>query len=157
MQMALAGHLPPVLTQGLALAAASTLGMLVLRFAFSGWRLTQNAWHAWQALLAIIGVVTVPQVLAGTFLGVQTLWPAYLSAVPGAAVALCSSCASHHCGCGPAESWDLPAGMHCRPETMALSGLRLLAPSWVHHTLHSGPVRVLCCSIPRCGRVHVRA
>ena len=83
LQMALAGHLPPMLAQGLALAAASTLAMLVLRFAFSSWRLTKSAWHAWQALLAIIGVVTVPQVLAGTFFRVQNLWPAYVSAVPG--------------------------------------------------------------------------
>jgi hypothetical protein len=58
--------------------------MVAARRAASRVRATEQAWHVWSALLGIIGLVTVPQVLAGTFFGINTMWPAYVSAVPGA-------------------------------------------------------------------------
>jgi hypothetical protein len=82
-QMAWAGQLPAVFTRPLVLAAASTIVMITLRNVAHSQPLTGKAWHAWQALLAIIGLVTVPQVLAGTFFGITSLWPAYTAAVPG--------------------------------------------------------------------------
>ena len=66
------------------MAAVATAAMVASRVLAPRMRATQQAWHAWNALLGIIGLVTVPQVLAGTFFGIDNLWPAYVSAAPGA-------------------------------------------------------------------------
>jgi hypothetical protein len=83
-QMVWAGHLPHTFAQMLSVAATATAAMVAARLLLQQSAVTENAWHAWQALLAVIGLVTVPQVLAGTFFGTQSLWPAYIAAVPGA-------------------------------------------------------------------------
>jgi hypothetical protein len=40
-------------------------------------------WRAWQALMAVIGIITVPQILWVTFTGSHSLLPGIISAVPG--------------------------------------------------------------------------
>ena len=84
MQLAWAGQLPAAWTPYLVIAAAVTTAMVAARVIAPRMRASEKAWHAWNALLGVVGLVTVPQVLAGTFFGIDNLWPAYVSAVPGA-------------------------------------------------------------------------
>jgi hypothetical protein len=81
-QVAAAGRLPAHLTP--ALVAALCLSSFVFLA-----RVTEHlpsnarAWKMWQALMAVIGIITVPQVLWGTFTGSHSLIPAALASLPG--------------------------------------------------------------------------
>jgi hypothetical protein len=89
LQIAFAGQLPNLLIPAITAGAALTAVMMTARIFSSRHVITMQAWHAWQALTAIVGIVIVPQVLSGTFFGVQSLWPAAISAVPGSSPFRC--------------------------------------------------------------------
>jgi hypothetical protein len=95
MQMAAAKQLPGLLVPVMAVCVALTAVMMTSRIFACGNVVTKHAWHAWQALTAILGIVVVPQVLSGTFFGVQSLWPAAIFAVPGASRLLILSACLH--------------------------------------------------------------
>ena len=75
MQLAWAGQLPATWTPYLVIAAAVTAAMVAARVIAPRVRASEKAWHVWNALLGVVGLVTVPQVLAGTFFGIGNLWP----------------------------------------------------------------------------------
>lgn len=81
-QVAVAGLLPAPLVP--ALIGAACLTALVFSARKLN-RLTQDSrlWRVWQALMAVIGIITVPQVLWGTFTGSHSLVPAILASIPG--------------------------------------------------------------------------
>lgn len=87
LQLASAGLLPGQLGPLIAACAALTALMVGTRLCAPQQVLSQKAWHVWQALTGTAGLVVVPQVLLGTFFGVQSLWPAAVSAVSGASAA----------------------------------------------------------------------
>jgi hypothetical protein len=82
-QLAWAGHLPGALLPMLVVAAICTAAVVSVRVVASQHPTTRKVWRVWQAITAIVGVVIVPQVLAGTFFGVTSLWPASIATAPG--------------------------------------------------------------------------